>query len=105
MFGWIQHDRSRPHPDVQELAGVLRAIEDVLRKERSTSWAKEVARCAELLEKSDVHGVDRFLKLYGGMGSVNDIVLYRDGVLLTEENDRLHRLLSEANDLGQRLRT
>jgi len=41
--------------------------------------------------------------LYGGMGSFSDIVLYKNGVLLIEENNKLHQLKSElfkiVNDL------
>lgn len=105
MFGWRKRERSTLPPDVQELAGLMRAIEDLLRTGHDTGWAQQVARCAELVEKSDAYGLSRFLKLYGGMGSINDVVLYRDGVPLTEENDRLHRLLSEASELARRLQS
>lgn len=97
-------EKSILHPDVQELDRVMRAIEDLLRTGHDTGWAQQVARCAELVEKSDAYGLDRFLNLFGGMGSINDVVLYRDGVPLTEENDRLHRLLSEASAMARCLR-
>ncbi|WP_420107405.1 DUF6966 domain-containing protein [Leclercia adecarboxylata] len=33
-----------------------------------------------------------FLNLYGGMGSLNDLVLYRNGKVLMSENDELDQL-------------
>ncbi len=33
-----------------------------------------------------------FLSFYGGMGSLNDLVLYRNGKVLMDENDELAQL-------------
>ena len=36
--------------------------------------------------------VEKILKLYGGMGSFNDLVLYKNGVLCKKENNILDEL-------------
>ena len=82
----------------------MREIENLLRSASDAGWADEVARCADLVEQSDAHGLERFLKLYGGMGSINDVVLYRDGSLLSGETDQLHRLLADTAAMGRQLR-
>jgi hypothetical protein len=104
MFGWFKRGQHDLHPDVRQLSERMRAIESLLRSEDHTGWADEVARCADLVEQSDAYGLERFLKLYGGMGSINDVVLYRDGTLLNVETDQLHRLLVEAATMGRQLR-
>jgi hypothetical protein len=42
--------------------------------------------------------------MFGGMGSLNDLVLHRDGQWLTTENDQLVALRSKAWELADRLR-
>ena len=41
----------------------------------------------------------RILSLYGGMGSLNDLVLYNKGVLLAKENSELDVLRSQLYEL------
>lgn len=38
------------------------------------------------------------LKMFGGMGTFNDLVLYRDGILLRKENDLLDELTTQLFD-------
>lgn len=39
------------------------------------------------------------LRLYGGMGSLNDLLIYKDGVLLINENEELDQIRSELFNL------
>ncbi|WP_375233670.1 hypothetical protein [Pseudomonas syringae group genomosp. 3] len=39
------------------------------------------------------------MSLYGGSGSISDIILYDNGRVLFEENNTFHELLSEIYDL------
>lgn len=43
-------------------------------------WAGKICKVRQIAEKSDGHSIDLFLELFGGMGSLNDIVL-------TEQSD------------------
>jgi hypothetical protein len=91
------------HPEVQALANLLREIEAMLSEHGEVQWAKEIASCITIVERSDAYGFHRFLKLFGGMGSLNDVVLCREGSVLKAENVRLRSLLTQASELGRRL--
>jgi hypothetical protein len=93
-----------PHPMVAELADALRELEAQLRKYGAPDWAGQVGRCAELIEMSDDRGAERYRGLAGGMGSLNDLILHRDGDWLTTENNRLQTLLSRTSSLARALR-
>lgn len=88
------------HPEVAEFATVLRALETHLRTYDEPYWAAQVERCAGWAERSDYYGVERYLGLLGGMGSLNDVVLHREGHRLVAENDELQALLSRAGRLA-----
>lgn len=91
------------HPDVQALLDAMRALEAHL-EHFDGFWAGHVRRAADEVAKSDAHGVQRFLALFGGMGSLNDVVLHRDGKPLPVENDQLANLRSKAWVLAHNLR-
>jgi len=55
--------------------------------------AKSFKAFADRLESNDDVAVYRdIISLYGGAGSFNDLVLYRDGKICMEENNELDRL-------------
>lgn len=91
------------HPDVQALASVMHDLEDFLRDQGQDHWAESVGHSARLIDRSDAYGLERFLGLFGGMGSLNDLVLWREGDPLRAENERLDELLSRAWTLAKRL--
>ena len=90
-------------PDVQAFANLLREIEALLREHNQTHWAAQIARCVASIERSDAHGLQRFLSFFGGMGSLNDVLLCRDEEPLAAENDRLRALVGRAYEGGRRL--
>jgi hypothetical protein len=90
-------------PDVARFVGLLGEIEVLLSGHNQQFWADRVAGCRKIAEQSDAHGVRRFLSSFGGMGSLNDIVLTCDEATLGTENNRLRSLLSQAYELGQSL--
>jgi hypothetical protein len=89
--------------EVQTFANVLHEIEALLSEHGEVHWAEKITRCLSRVERSDAFGLHRFLSFFGGMGSLNDILLHRNGTLLTSENEQLHRLLGRAWELGSRL--
>jgi hypothetical protein len=91
------------HPDVQAFANLLREIEAVLSEHNEKHWATQIARCLASVERSDADGLHRFLSFFGGMGSLNDLLFYRDGEPFTVENDLFHALLTRASEAGRRL--
>jgi hypothetical protein len=91
------------HPDVQALSDVMHELELLLRDQGQAHWADNVLRCVRSIDQSDAYGLRSFLALFGGMGSLNDVALWRDGVMLDAENDRLRGLTSKAWDVASRL--
>lgn len=91
------------HPDVAALAHLLRRIADLIIP-WSPHWAGEITTCMHALENSDAWGLHRFLGSFGGMGSFDDLVLQRDGVVPGPENVRLNALREAAWQLASRLK-
>lgn len=92
------------HPDVQALLDAMRELERFLAQHGEEFWSTNVARAADWVSRSDAFGLERFLSFFGGMGSLNDVVLHRGGKLLLTENDRLVALRSKAWNLANRLK-
>src|SRR4051794_31538121 len=91
------------HPDTQALLTAMRRLERHL-DAYECFWAEQVRCAADEVANSDAHGVRRFLGFFGGMGSLNDLVLQRDGRPLSIENDELDVLRSKAWGLANGLR-
>ncbi|KGB03083.1 DUF6966 domain-containing protein [Leclercia pneumoniae] len=55
-------------------------------------WSSSIFKLAKKykLDPDDTKCI--FLSFYGGMGSLNDLVLYRNGKVLVSENDELAQL-------------
>ncbi|WP_179145281.1 hypothetical protein [Rhizobium sp. RU36D] len=92
------------HPDIAAFARALRDLEAHLRTHGAPSWAQEIARCADLVEQSDYYGVVRFFGLFGGMGSLSDLVLQRDGRIFSRENEELQAFITRSYSLAEELR-
>lgn len=70
-------------------------ISELLRAGGEEDWAARVDRYRLALPGDPLETLSKIAVLYGGMGSFNDIVLYRKGQLLFSENDELHALRSQ----------
>ncbi len=85
--------------DIQSIQATLLRIEELLRIGGSHEWASGLEALRGEIANEPGSGPGKVLSLYGGMGSFNDIVLYRDGVLLVSENEALDKLRSELYEL------
>ena len=92
------------HPDVKALAEAMRMLETHLRQHDASFWANNVAHCLGWIENSDAYGLSRFLDLFGGMGSLNDLVLQRGDDFLSAENDKLQELLRRTYEMADQLK-
>src|SRR5258708_18961773 len=95
--------------EIDALAHMLDEAEALLRPYGQVRWAEWLAKDARLIRSLDGYGIDHLLSAYGGMGSVNDVVLQRSNgrvrVLLdVGDNERFDKLRSEIYDLARRLR-
>lgn len=87
---------------------MLREAEKLLRLYGQIHWADWLAKDARLILLHDGYGVEHLLSAYGGMGSLNDVVLQRTsdetGVLVPhDDNERFDELRCEIYDLARRL--
>jgi hypothetical protein len=90
-------------PEVKAFSEVLHELAGFLREEGQVHWADKVDRCVRSVDQSDAYGAYSLLQLYGGMGSLDDLVLLRDGDVLELENERLDGLRTSAWRLADRL--
>ena len=88
------------HPQLIEFIAILEYLENVLTEYETFFWAKKIARVKEIAEKSDGYCIEQFFDLFGGMGSLNDLVLNAPASV----NDKLRKQLSRANNLASELR-
>jgi len=96
--------------EIDALAHILDEAEALFRPYGQVRWPEWLAKDARLIRSLDGYGIDHLLSAYGGMGSVNDVVLQRnnDGVgLLLDvgDNERFDKLRSEIYGLARRLRS
>jgi hypothetical protein len=84
------------HPDVARLAGTLEAMTILLKLHGDHRWAEQIERCRSSIARSDYQGVERLLHFYGGMGSLNDVILQSGGVTPAEDNERFAALRTNA---------
>ena len=93
--------------EVQALAESLERASDFLQKYGLASWASWLAKDARLVREGDFYGVEHLLSAFGGMGSLNDVVLHpMNGQSIPDEdvnrvNEDLQAMLS---DIGGRAR-
>lgn len=64
-----------------------------------TGWSSSIFDLAKNYESHPDVTKYSLLGLYGGMGSFNDLVLYKDGKVLINENEELNHLRSDLFDL------
>ncbi|WP_239954906.1 hypothetical protein [Pantoea sp. Z09] len=62
-------------------------------------WSASIFRLAKQYEIEPDVTKYSLLGLYGGMGSLNDLVLYSKGKILIDENEELDQLRSEVFNL------
>ncbi|MGN6207121.1 DUF6966 domain-containing protein [Asticcacaulis sp.] len=82
----------------------MRGLQTLLFQQGINTWAARVKQAADNIEKSDAYGLQQFLSMFGGMESLNDLILSQDGKLPIEENEQLDSLRSKAWSLANNLR-
>ncbi|OAB78726.1 DUF6966 domain-containing protein [Cochleicola gelatinilyticus] len=75
------------------LKDILKNILEIFRNVGEREWTSVFDNFLKEIEVSDKKKLKRkILKIYGGMGSFNDLVLYREGRLCYKENVELDKL-------------
>ncbi len=84
-----------------EIKKVIKEIVKILLAHDEVSWAGYFKSCEMQLNDDYQEGIYNIRKVYGGMGSFNDLVLHENGLPLKKENDRLDQLRHELYDLSR----
>lgn len=71
---------------------ILSRLIELLRAGAANEWAVAIEKIKEEFEQDPSYSSQRILSIYGGMGSFNDVVLYREGQPLILENNELDDL-------------
>lgn len=99
-------------PKTQELIGVLAELAFVLENDGNAHWCGWMRKARTRLLNSDYSGIEYLLSAYGGMGSLNDVVLgqiCKDGVFEwkpghIELNEKFAALSSKAWELADAIK-
>ncbi|TWH98876.1 hypothetical protein IP90_03274 [Luteimonas cucumeris] len=97
------------HPDIVDLANRIDAAATLLRSFGEQPWSSWLAKDAATIRNLNLRGVEHFLGAFGGMGSINDLVICPvNGHKITEQqvdaaNNELRSMLSEAAVLARKL--
>ncbi|MFC5769826.1 DUF6966 domain-containing protein [Thauera sinica] len=83
---------------------VLARMIELLRLGGGDGWATALKNIKMDLRIDPEHALSQLLSLYGGMGSLNDVVLYRDGQSLVAENMEFDTLRSQLYELCQKIK-
>src|SRR5882762_2607692 len=95
--------------DLAQLEGALTVLIDLLRQHGQDRWGNWLARDAAQIEGGERFGLDHLISAFGGMGSLNDVILEprtRDDVGtgdLTGVNEQLHELLGQISAAATRI--
>ena len=86
--------------NVQELEVVLTSMAELLRLGSHGNWGDALEKHRSALLTNPTATASGILRMFGGMGSLNDVVLYyKDGLLMAKENRELAALRSRLYDL------
>ncbi len=93
-----------------ELLAAADALGELLRWYGEQHWAEWVIRDRQRIQDGDAYGIEHLLSAYGGMGSLNDVVIDpRNGHRIAEQdinaaNERLRQLSSRTYTAAMRLK-
>ena len=85
--------------NIQSIDATLIRMAELLRLGGRIDWANALEKHHNEIASEPNATKGRILTLYGGMGSLNDIVIYSNGSLLVKENNELNALRSKLYEL------
>lgn len=85
--------------DIQKIQSTLTRMAELLRQAAIEDWAAALESIKHEIVVDERAALTKIISMYGGMGSLNDLVLYRNGQLLVRENNEFDLLRSELHAL------
>ena len=86
--------------EIKELELELGRAIGLLVHARLDEWAAKLEQIRKELAVDPRAAASSLIRLYGGIGSINDLILYRDGQPLIAENNELDQLRERMYDLS-----
>lgn len=85
--------------NLNDIEVILTRMIELLRIGAFNDWAIALEKIKTGFEFDPKSSPSKLLSMYGGMGSLNDVVLYKDGQPLILENNELDALRSHLYEL------
>ncbi|WP_152645402.1 DUF6966 domain-containing protein [Pseudomonas sp. 10-1B] len=85
--------------NISQITQIMARLSELLRLGSEDEWAARVDQCRMELPSDSSHVLSKILRLFGGMGSLTDVVLYRNGQPLLSENNELAELRTKLYEL------
>lgn len=83
-----------------EIKEVLNEMAFLLADCNMSDWSNILLRLRNYIDDDPQDAIYRILNLYGGMGSLNDLVLCKNGQMLQVENDLFDELRTRLYELS-----
>ncbi len=97
------------NPEIRELAEMLETAQALLAKHEEYHWSDWLAKDARRVRNLDLYGVEHLLSAFGGMGSINDLIIHPingHSIHVSEVdsvNEKLRLLLKKISTLANKL--
>ena len=98
------------HPEIEELANCLNAAVNLLRSVGEAKWSNWLSTDEQRIRQLDFYGIEHLLSAFGGMGSINDLVLHPinghkiEISEISATNERFQELKGQFYDLAWKLK-
>jgi hypothetical protein len=79
-------DQANKMNQTEDIEATLSRMAELLRTSANNDWAVALEKLKDETSQTPDSVARKILSLYGGMGSLNDLVLYSNGRMLHEEN-------------------
>lgn len=67
------------------------------------NWVDSLSQCKKELSVEPTKAISNILSMYGAVGSLNDVVLYKNGQLLLKENTEFDDLRADLYDYCKKI--
>lgn len=81
--------------NIEQIKSTLARMNQLLNSNGYSEWANSIKKLHDQIDGDPYYITRNILRLYGGMGSLNDIVLYKDGQPPIKENNEFDELRSK----------
>lgn len=89
---------------IDRISSILKRMNELALRGNSGNVAASLERAAARVENDNREEINAIIGMYGGMGSLNDVILYEGNKPLFAENEEFDALRTELYELCQSLR-